>query len=75
MDAQACTTIDIEFIRTDGQGLKGKRVERFERIDLNDLIKYGAQHIGWRLLADRFYDDEISVKEKFVLISVNIENE
>lgn len=75
MDMQACTNIDIEFIRTDGNGPAGERVERFECIDRNELVKYGAQNIGWKLLAERFYEDEISVKEKFVLISVNIENE
>lgn len=77
MNSQSLTTIDIAFIRTDGIGRAGERVERFGPIASENLSKYGADalQIGWGLLAERFYQDAATVKEMFVIKSINFENE
>jgi hypothetical protein len=68
-------SIDVEFYRTDGLGISGKRHEKFDAIPREDLNKYGddAEKIGWAMLSDRFLMDKETVKDNFVLLSVNIE--
>ncbi len=70
------TSVDVEFFRTDGVGVSGRRVERFDRIPSEAFKKYGnAEQLGWDLLAERFMLGQTNVKDSFVLISVNIETE